>query len=182
MQFFAEARKGFRTKGIEYYDNEYSRNGTACIFLFTEPLKWFCHVDVQEQRTKTDWAYRTDRLLNEQYPEALKVILLLDNFIIHTVALLYEAFPTDKAFNLASRFEIYYTPKHDSWLDITGIELSALGKQYLETRHFPDHETLHNVLRPWFVDRKKNQKGVDWQFSKENARNKLKHLYLLLNF
>ena len=183
VQLFANARKSVRSKDgrIEYEDNEYIRNGTACIFLFTEPLGGWRYADAQEHRTRIDWARQIKWLLDEQYPDAQKVVLVMDNLNTHTVAALYQTFPPQEAFRLASRLEIHYTPKHGSWLDIAEIELSALARQCIGNNRIPDLETLRNLLQPWYVARNKMQQGVRWQFTTEDARVKLRHLYPILN-
>ena len=182
VQFFAEKRKSFKKQGIEYYDNEYIRNGTACIFLFTEPLAGWRYADAQERRTKSDWAKQIEWLLEKQYPEAKKVVLVMDNLNTHGISSLYEEFPPDKAFMLASRLEIHFTPKHGSWLNIAEIELSALGRQCLGSRRIPNLAILRNELSPWYRERNKNQKSVSWQFTADEARIKLKKLYPVLTF
>lgn len=144
MQFFEEARKSFRSKhtGICCEDNEYIRNGTCSIFLFTEPLRGWRYADAQETRRKPDWAKQIDWLLTVQYPNAEKVVLLMDNLNTHTIGSLYETFPPKHAFALASRPEIHYMPRHGSWLDIAEIELSALSRQCIGTQRIPDLEIL----------------------------------------
>ena len=131
VQFFEEARKSFRSEhtGICYEDNEYIRNGTCSIFLFTEPLRGWRYAYAQERRRKADWAKQIDWLLTVQYPDAEKVVLVMDNLNTHTIGSLYETFPPEHAFALANRLEIHYTPRHGSWLNIAEIELSALGRQ-----------------------------------------------------
>ena len=123
VQLFANARKSIRSKDgrIEYEDNEYIRNGTASIFLFTEPLNGWRFADAQEHRTKEDWAKQIEWLLTEQYPDARKVVLVMDNLNTHNTASLYQTFEPQYAFELASRLEIHYTPKHGSWLDMAEI-------------------------------------------------------------
>lgn len=177
--FFADFRKGFRSQrnGIQYEDYQYIRNGTACIFLFTEPLAGWRYADAQEYRTREDWAKQIDWLLTEQYPNAEKVVLVMDNLNTHNTASLYATFEPKHARELAERLEIHYTPKHGSWLDIAEIELSALGRQCLSTHRIPDLQTLKKLLKPWSAARNTTQKGVDWQFTTEDARTKLKHLY-----
>ena len=179
VQFFADFRKGFRSQrnGIQYEDYQYIRNGTACIFLLTEPLAGWRYADAQEHRTREDWAKQIDWLLTEQYPNAEKVVLVMDNLNTHNIASLYATFEPKHARELAERLEIHYTPKHGSWLDIAEIELSALGRQCLANNRIPDLETLRALLRPWSAVRNSAQKGVDWQFTAEDARIKLKHLY-----
>lgn len=179
IQFFADFRKGFRSKrnGISYEDYQYIRNGTACIFLFTEPLSGWRYVDAQERRTRQDWAKQIEWRLTEQYPDAEKVVLVMDNLNTHSIASLYATFPPQHARELAERLEIHYTPKHGSWLDIAEIELSALGRQCIANSRIPDLPALRALLAPWAAARNEFQKGVDWQFTTDNARTKLKHLH-----
>lgn len=183
VQFFADVRKGFRSSksGTEYYDNDYIRNGTGCIFMFTEPLNGWRFADAQERRTKTDWAKQIAWLLDEQYPSAKKIVLVMDNLNTHSISSLYETFEPKRAFGFASRLEIHHTPKHGSWLNIAEIELSALGRQCLGTRRIPTLEILQHELRPWFKSRNDKQCGVNWQFTTSDARVKLKHLYPMIN-
>ena len=179
VQFFADFRKGFRSKknGVVYEDYQYIRNGTACIFLFTEPLAGWRYADAQERRTQQDWARQIEWLLTEQYPAAEKVVLVMDNLNTHSIAALYATFSPQHARQLAERLEIHYTPKHGSWLDIAEIELSALGRQCIANNRIPDLPSLRNLLVPWASSRNSAQKGVDWHFSTNDARSKLKHLY-----
>ena len=105
----------------------------------------------------------------------------MDNLNTHTIASLYQTFPPEEAFRLASKLEIHYTPKHGSWLDIAEIELSALGRQCIGINRIPDLDTLRNLLKPWYVDRNRKQRGVNWQFTTDDARIKLKRLYPIIN-
>lgn len=182
VQFFADFRRGFRSKknGVVYEDYQYIRNGTACIFLFTEPLAGWRHADAQERRTQYDWARQIEWLLTEQYPTAKKVVLVMDNLNTHTIASLYATFPAYHARELAERLEIHYTPKHGSWLNIAEIELSALGRQCIANNRISDLQTMRNLLLPWASERNKFQKGVDWHFTTSDARTKLKHLYPII--
>ena len=166
VQFFADFRKGFRSKrdGAQYEDYQYIRNGTACIFLFTEPLAGWRFADAQERRTAQDWARQIDWLLTEQYPTAEKVVLVMDNLNTHTTASLYATF----------------SPEQARKLDIAEIELSALGRQCIAGNRIPDLPTLRSLLEPWAVARNAVQKGVDWQFTTGEARTKLKHLYPII--
>lgn len=157
-------------------DYEYERNGTANIFMFTEPLGEWRHVEVTERRTSVDWAQQIRSLLDVFYPDAKSIRLVMDNLNTHKIASLYEAFEAQEARRLAKRLEIHYTPKHGSWLNIAEIELSALTKQCLD-RRIPDIETLRKEVEVWERNRNNKQKGVDWQFTTENARTKLKRLY-----
>jgi DDE superfamily endonuclease len=158
------------------YDYEYERNGTATIFMFTEPLRGVRLVSVREHKTAVDWATEVQHLLERQYPEADHIRLVCDHLNTHGIGSLYEAFPPEQARALASRLEIHYTPKHGSWLNIAEIELSALTRQCLD-RRMPDIETLRAETKQWETRRNVSQKGVDWQFSTHDARIKLKRLY-----
>jgi hypothetical protein len=160
----------------ERYDDEDERNGTANIFMFTEPLRGFRTVGVREHKTAIDWATEVQQLLDLQYPEAERICLVCDHLNTHGIGSLDEAFPPEQARRLAARLEIHHTPKHGSWLNIAEIELSALTIQCLD-RRLPDRETLINETTPWEKKRHASPKGVDWQFSTHDARVKLKRLY-----
>ena len=182
LQLFASSRKSLHSRDgrVEYEDSEYIRNGTASIFLFTEPLRGWREADAREQRTREDWARQIRWLLEDVYPDAVKVVLVMDNLNTHSTASLYQTFPPELAAALARRLEIHYTPKHGSWLDIAEIELSAMAVQCLAKNRIPDLETLRRMLKPWCNDRNSMQKGVDWQFRTEDARIRLKHLYPII--
>ena len=160
----------------ERRDGEYIRNGTCSIFAFTEPLAGWRHVAVRERRTRVDWANQVRELLEIHYPRAKKIRLVMDNLNTHTTASLYEAFTPDVARRLAKRLEIHYTPKHGSWLNIAEIELSVMTKQCLD-RRLSSTDSLRLELAVWETSRNKIQKGVDWQFTTDDARIKLKRLY-----
>jgi DDE superfamily endonuclease len=160
----------------EKVDYEYERNGTANLFMFTEPLNGTRHVHVTEHRTAVDWANEIRDLLEVRYPQAARVRLVCDNLNTHGIGSLYEAFPPEQARKLASRLEIHHTPKHGSWRNIAEIELSVLTMQCLD-RRLPDMETLTKETQQWEQRRNESQKGVDWQFSTLDARIKLKRLY-----
>lgn len=160
----------------ERYDYEYERNGTANIFMFTEPLSGVRTVSGRAHKTAIDWAAEVQQLLDTRYPEAERIRLVCDNLNTHGIGSLYEAFPPEQARGLASRLEIHYTPKHGSWLNIAEIELRALSLQCLD-RRIPDLETLIDETKQWEQRRNAAQKGVDWQFSTHDARIKLKRLY-----
>ena len=157
-------------------DDEYIRNGTCCIFLFTEALAGWRHADPQEHRTKVDWANQIRHLLETDYPDCQKVRLVMDNINTHTISSLYEAFAPDIARSLAKRIEIHHTPKHGSWLNIAEIELSVMTKQCLD-RRVNNMACLQTEMKSWGTARNTMQKGVDWQFTTPDARVKLKHLY-----
>jgi hypothetical protein len=158
------------------YDYEYERAGTANLFLFCEPLAGWRRVEVSERRTRLDWAHQVRRLLDRDYPDAERVRLVLDNLNTHNAASLYEAFEPAEARRLARRLEFHHTPRHGSWLNVAEVELSALSKQSLAGR-IPDAETLAARPADWSHQRNGRQKGVDWQFTTDDARIKLKSLY-----
>lgn len=160
----------------ERQDSDYVRKGTCSIFVFTEPLAGWRHVTVSERRTKVDWANQVRDLLDNHYPNTPKIRLVMDNLNTHSISSLYEAFPPEVARSLAKRLEIHYTPKHGSWLNIAEIELSAMSRQCL-VRRISLITSLRAELSAWETERNKNQKGVDWQFTTDDARIKLKRLY-----
>jgi hypothetical protein len=157
-------------------DSEYVRNGTCSIFVWVEPLRGWRHVDAQPRRTKIDWAHQVHRLLTEDYPDAQTVVLVMDNLNTHAIGSLYEAFDAPTAFALAQRLEIHHTPRHGSWLNIAEIELSALTRQCLD-RRITDIDTLNTELAAWQDATNANQRQVNWQFTTDDARIKLRHLY-----
>jgi hypothetical protein len=164
----------------EKIDNEYKRNGTCSIFIFTEPLAGWRDAEALPRRTKLDWAHKVRWLLEDQYPEAEKVVLVMDNLNTHNTSSLYEAFPPEEAFRLAQRLEIHYTPKHGSWLNIAECELSSLAAQCLGSRRIADIASLNLELKAWHTRRNRTQKGVDWHFKTADARIKLKRLYPII--
>ena len=158
------------------YDVEYQRCGITNIFMFTEPLGGWRRVSVTNYRKRLDWAEQIRILPVEDYPDAEVVALVMDNLNTHSIGSLYEAFEPAKARELARRLEIHYTPKHGSWLNIAESELSVLSRQCLN-RRIGSFELLESECRSWNVKRNGLQKGVDWQFTTNDARTKLKRLY-----
>jgi hypothetical protein len=157
-------------------DSEYVRNGTCSIFCWVEPLRGRRRIEARPQRTKVDWAHQVERLLSIDYPAAEKVVLVMDNLNTHGIGSLYEAFDPERAFALAQRLEIHHTPKHGSWLNIAEIELSALTRQCLD-RRIGDLDVLNTELAAWQHRVNAEQRQVDWQFTTDDARIKLRHLY-----
>jgi hypothetical protein len=157
-------------------DDEYVRNGVASIFLEVEPLGGKPKVKITERRTRIDWAHFIKEMLEERYPDAKKVVLVMDNLNTHNTASLYEAFPPEETRRLAVRLEIHFTPKHGSWLDIAEIELSVLKRQCLANR-IDCIEKMRATVAAWNIDRNNRQTKVDWQFTTRDARTKLKRLY-----
>lgn len=177
-QLLGEARPAISMKpgSPKCEDSEYIRNGTCSIFVFTEPLSGLRYTDVSERRTRLDWARNIEILLDIHYPEAKKVVLVMDNLNTHAIASLYTAFPAPKALRLAQRLEIHYTPKHGSWLNIAEVELSAMSQQCLN-RRIDNMPTLTKEINAWQADRNNAGKSVKWQFTTADARVKLHHLY-----
>jgi len=157
-------------------DDEYIRNGVAEIFMEVEPLNGKRHVAITEHRTRKDWALQIQQMLDERYPDAIKVRLVMDNLNTHGIASLYEAFEPKEARRLAERLDIHYTPKHGSWLNIAEIELSVLKGQCLD-RRIPDMPTMQAEVAAWEKDRNNSVSKIDWQFTTADARVKLKRLY-----
>ena len=157
-------------------DDEYVRHGVAEIFMEVEPLAGKRHVVATEHRTRRDWAIRIKEMLDERYPDASKVRLVMDNLNTHSIASLYAAFEPAEARRLAERLEIHYTPKHGSWLNMAEIELSVLKGQCLD-RRIPDMATMQAELAVWRKDRDNRAKMISWQFTTHDARTKLKRLY-----
>lgn len=157
-------------------DHEYVRNGVAEIFLEVEPLSGRRHVEITERRTRIDWAMFIKGMLDERYPQATKVRLVMDNLNTHGTASLYEAFAPEEARRLAQRLEIHYTPKHGSWLNVAEIELSALNGQCLD-RRIPTIDRMRTEVAAWELDRNNRNATIDWRFTTEDARIKLKRIY-----
>lgn len=157
-------------------DSEYIRNGTCSIFAFIEPLGGRHHTSVHEHRTAIDWANEIKYLSDEMYPDAEKIILVMDNLNTHKPASLYKAYPPKEARRIIKRLEIHYTPKHGSWLDMAEIELNIMTRQCL-SRRIASLDTLQNELAAWESERNKNQAKIQWHFQTGDARNKLISLY-----
>jgi len=178
LQLIGETRIAFPIEPDQpqRYDYEYRRNGTAVNFMFTEPLASWRKVDVRETKTMFDWAEEIRILLDVDYADAEKVILICDNLNTHKIASLYVAFEPQEAKRLRDRLEMHYTPKHGSWLNIAEIELSLLTRQCLRQR-IPNIAILQQQAQAWYEKRNLKQKSVDLQFTCEDARIKLKKLY-----
>lgn len=158
------------------YDSEYVRNGTANLFIATEPLAGWRHVEVTDARKRVDFAVFVRDLVDSRYKDAIKVVLVMDNLNTHSVASLYEAFAPAEAKRIADKLEIHYTPKHGSWLNMAEIELSVLGRQCLDQR-IADKATLTLEVELWEKNRNVAASRIDWRFATADARIKLKRLY-----
>lgn len=157
-------------------DYEYERAGTACIFMFAEPLSGWRHVRVRPHRTKADWALEMEELLRTRFGDAQQVSLVCDNLNTHTQGAFYEVFTPAKARSILQRLAFCYTPKHGSWLNIAENELSSLTRQCL-SRRIPSFKMLREETAAWASSCNSKQRGVDWQFTIGGARRKLKSLY-----
>lgn len=164
------------------YDSEYVRKGSCSIFMFTEPLGQWREAHALARRTSADWAMQMKWLIDEQYKDAKKIVLVMDNLNTHNISSFYKVFSPAEALRLSQKLEIHYTPKHGSWLDIAEIELSALTIQCLLNVRIPTIDALNTILNDWHLCRNAKQKSVSWQFTNENARIKLKHLYPNIKF
>ena len=158
------------------YDYEYQRNGVSNLFMVFAPLDGWRRVEVTERRTRTDWAQVVRKLVDEDYPDKDRIVLVMDNLNTHHPASLYEAFEPAEARRIAERLEIHYTPKHGSWLDMAEIEIGVLARQCLN-RRIPDQEVLEQETPAWQDQRNRDSIRVDWRFTTEDARIKLKSLY-----
>jgi hypothetical protein len=160
----------------ERFDYEYVRNGTANLFMISEPLVGWRHVMVTERRTAKDFAEVVRWLAEDVYPEAERVVLVMDNLNTHKLASLYEAFEPEQARRIAERIEVHHTPKHGSWLNVAEIELSVLSRQCLD-RRIESVDQLREELEPWYEERNDRAVGVKWRFTTADARIKLRRLY-----
>jgi transposase len=177
-QLLADARPGQPAAPgrVKREDYEYERDGVCNLFLWCEPLRGQRHVTITERRTKVDWAHVIKDLIDVHYPTAERIVLVMDNLNTHTPGSLYEAFSPAEAKRLAAKLEIHYSPKHGSWLNIAEIELSTMSGQCLD-RRIPDRETLERELAAWEAERNALGGAVNWRFTTEDARIKLKRLY-----
>ena len=158
------------------YDYEYVRNGVVNIFMMFEPLASRRYTAITDTRTKIDFAHCLRDLSDKYYPHAERIVIVMDNLNTHTLASLYETFTPDEARRLAKRFEIHYTPKHGSWLNMAEIEIGVMSKQCLN-RRIPSKEEMEYQVKAWTCTRNSANLTVNWQFTTDDARIKLKSLY-----
>ncbi len=157
-------------------DYEYERNGVANIFLAVEPLTGHTETSVTRRRTMVDWAHFIKKLVDQVYAAAEKIVLVVDNLNTHVKGSLYEAFPPAEAKRIADKLEIHHTPKHASWLNMAEIELSVLFGQCLN-RRIPDIQILEKEVKAWEYAHNHNLRPINWRFTTQDARIKLKRLY-----
>jgi len=157
-------------------DYEYKREGVADVFMLFEPLAGKRQIEITDQRRRAEWADVMRKVSDELYPDAEKIVVVLDNLNTHTPAAFYLVFEPEKARRLAERFEFHFTPKHGSWLNMAEIELSALVRQCLD-RRISDKEEMVEEVKAWQDQRNSEVVKVHWQFTTADARIKLKRLY-----
>jgi hypothetical protein len=177
-QLIAEVRQPLpaRPGEVERFDYEYQRNGTRNLFMICEPQAGWRHIEVTEQRTMQDFARQMKWLVDEKYPAAEVIRIVMDNLNTHKPASLYEAFEPAEARRILKKLEFHYTPKHGSWLNMAEIELSVLSRQCLD-RRIGDEETLKREIKAYEDRRNEIQASIDWQFTSKAARIKLHRLY-----
>jgi len=157
-------------------DYEYERHGVRNLFLWVEPLAGRRQVTVTARRTAVDFAEQIQALVDEAYPDAARLVLVVDNLNTHGPAALYKRFPPQEAFRLLQKIEWHYTPEHGSWLNMAEIELSVLTRQCIQGRIATEAE-LRTKSTAWQDRRNAAKTPIDWQFTAEDARIKLKRLY-----
>lgn len=158
------------------YDYEYERLGTCNLFMFCAPLEGWRKVKVTDRRTRQDWAHAVRDLVDVHFPDAEVITLVMDNLNTHDPASLYETFEPAEARRILERLEIHYTPKHGSWLNMAEIEIGVMNRQCLD-RRIDEKDFLTREVAAWDEDRNTKQTGVDWRFTTDDARIKLKRLY-----
>jgi hypothetical protein len=181
-QLIAETRQPLPAKPgqVQRYDTEYQRNGTRNLFMFFEPLAGFRHLEVTAQRTIPDFAECMRLLVDDLYPDAQRIRVVLDNLNTHKPASLYAAFPPEQANRILKRLDFHYTPKHGSWLNMAEIEFSVFSRQCLN-RRIPDELTLKTQIAALQAERNAAAATVHWQFTTPVARLKLTHLYPVIS-
>lgn len=157
-------------------DYEYERRGTCNVFLMVQPEAGWRHVDITPRRTAQDFAYQMRALVDEHFPDAERIRVVLDNLNTHKPAALYAAFPAAEARRLVSKLEFHYTPKHGSWLNMAETELSVLVRQCLD-RHFTGMAAVQKEVAAWETERNAHRSTITWGFTTSDARTKLRRLY-----
>lgn len=161
---------------IQRYDYQYVRQGVANLFIFFAPFENKRRIKVTDRRCRRDWAEAMRELSDQDYPNAEKIVVVMDNLNTHSPTSFYETFPPEEARRLVERFEFHYTPKHGSWLNMAEIEFSALARQCLKQR-IPNTECLNREVHAWAKYRNQKSTSINWRFTTEDARIKLKRLY-----
>ena len=177
-QLIAEIKKPLPVREGQpaIYDYEYERKGVCNLIVFVEPLRGWRKVFVRSRRTMLDWAECVRTILDDFYPDATLVRLVLDNLNTHTLASLYEAFAPAEARRLARRLDLHFTPKHGSWLNMAETEIGILTGQCLD-RRIDQTEVLCREVSAWENDRNDAKATINWRFTIADARVKLKNIY-----
>ncbi len=176
-QLISETRTGFIDEhGVEHYDYEYKREGVAEVFMVAEPLGGRREIVVTESHNSQEWAKVVALVVEDWYADAERITLIQDNLSAHRKAALYEVFDAKRARAILSKLEFIYTPKHGSWLNVAEIELSILTRQGL-THRVANRAEFEQQVQAWVKQRNDKSAKVDWQFTAEDARIKLKRLY-----
>lgn len=176
-QLIGEKRASYTdVHGVQHVDDEYTRNGTADLYMVVEPLGGRREVLVKDQHTRRDWAEVVAHIVEEMYPTAEKITIIQDNLSAHKKSALYELFEPERARAILEKITFVFTPKHGSWLNIAEIELSVLTRQGL-TKRVENKDQLTQQCTEWYETRNGKMSKVDWQFTTKEARIKLKRLY-----
>ena len=177
-QHVKETRKPLpgRAGDTEKYDYEYERNGVSNLFMVTAPLLGWRHVEVTDRHTAEDWAKLMRDIVDVHFPNAKRVVLVMDNLNTHKASSLYKAFAPKEAKRILDRLELHYTPKHGSWLNMAEIEFGVLQRQCLD-RRISDQQTLRKEISAWLQRRNAEAVNVNWRFTTDDARIKLRRLY-----
>jgi hypothetical protein len=162
-----------RAKRIDY---EYEREGTCNLFVFLQPLQGWRHVKVTDRRTKQDFAECMKELVDDHFPQARQVVLVMDNLNTHTLGALYEVYPPEEARRIIRKIRIHHTPKHGSWLNMAEIEISALSRGCLK-RRIPNQEMIRREIEAYVKSRNERKAIVTWGFFSKEARVKMRRLY-----
>lgn len=165
-----------RAGTVERFDYEYERNGVRNLFMFCCPKRGWRHVAVTEHRTMEDFAHQMKWLVDEGFPTAERVRVVMDNLNTHKPASLYETFAPEEARRILRKLEFHYTPRHGSWLNIAEIELSVFSRQCLD-RRIGDEATLKSEIKQLEEERNAACAKIEWRFTTEDARRKLQRLY-----
>ena len=161
---------------LERFDYEYKRGGVANLFMMCEPKSGWRHIEVTEQHTKRDFAEQMQWLVNEAFPQAEKIRLVMDNLATHSRGALYERVEPEEARHLLRKLEFHYTPKHASWLNMAEIELSVLARQCL-SRRIADKQKLKREVKAFEEKRNQAKAKIEWKMTTTDAREKLSRHY-----
>src|SRR5271165_5116748 len=180
IQLIGEVRKPIPAKPgqLERYDCEYKRNGTANVFVFLDAHRSWRRVKVTDRRAAADFAQCMRELADLHFPDADKIRVVLDNLSTHTPAALYQAFPAPEARRVLKRLEFHHTPKHASWLNMVEIEIGVLRSQCLD-RRIDNKNQLVAEIDAWEKQRNADKARINWMFTTEKAREKLRKAYPL---